>query len=675
MSQGRYCPRCGEETDEPYCPKDGTATVLPDVRGVGGGDFDAGAVIEGRYRINETIGRGGFGAVYSAVHTGTNQDVALKVMLGDAADVDKSAVRRFYKEAQVTARLQHPNTVRVFDVGQTQGGALYIAMELLRGPTLEDLLRDLGSQGTGMTERRALDIAIPVLRSLAEAHALELVHRDLKPANIMLSEVIDDDPVVKVLDFGIARTADSSLTGQGTALGTPVYMSPEQCLGRVVDGRSDLYSLGVILFRCLAGRVPFDDRNPLTIMYKHAHEVPPDLKLIAKSKVSDGLSICVMRALAKKPEDRFDSAKDMRAALEGVREGTWRPEMDGQTAAMTALMRKNVARADPAPPPGDTMPYTGDLLDETASIDILHAETAPNREKDAEPRTREPGLPRRSRSGAAPDATVAYADDPQDEEARRAAALAVSDTALTSSLPEHAADSAAFGVADETHSADALSSEIARPSSTGDDAVGGQPIDGPASAAQGGASTSTRNVAIAVVSAAIVLGLAALMWPSDKPESAASSATAPAAGERAQPARAETGETAAQDDKNAGNAGQADAEPDTTESSTGKPDAVGSGNGAVDAGGTDDDANGAIDGADVSPVAVKPASPALSTERSKRARSRRAPKARTVRRKAKSATASPRPPVAVVPPPPPPAIPKPVSKPKPKPAARPIALD
>ncbi len=281
-------------------------------------------VIDDRYRVTGLLGRGGFGAVYTAEHTGTGQAIALKVMVvGDGGAPDVGAVRRFYKEAQVTAQLRHPNTVRVFDVGQTQTGALYIAMELLHGGTLEERFNALAAQGEVLGVRGGLDVAIPVLRSLAEAHRNDLVHRDLKPANIMLSEVVEEDePLVKVLDFGIARTQDSSLTGQGTALGTPAYMSPEQCMGGAVDGRSDLYSLGVILYRSVTGRLPFEDRNPLTIMYKHAHAELEPVQTAARVPVSSSFAAIVHRAMAKQPGARFATAREMRSALELARSDT-----------------------------------------------------------------------------------------------------------------------------------------------------------------------------------------------------------------------------------------------------------------------------------------------------------------------------------------------------------------
>ena len=282
-----------------------------------------GDLVAGRYRVLGLLGRGGYGAVYSAAHTGTQQQVALKMMLG--GDGDEHEVRRFYREAQVTASLRHPNTVRVFDVGQTDSGALFIAMELLAGPTLEDVLRTRRI----ITQDELVDIAIPILRSLGEAHAKGLVHRDLKPANIMLSRIdgADDETettIVKVLDFGIARPQESSLTGQGTALGTPAYMSPEQCQGTDIDGRSDLYSLGVILYRGVCGTPPFADRNAMTVMFKHLNRAPEPLESAAKTPLSDDFAAVIATALAKNPDDRFGGAGAMRRSLELVRAGSGR---------------------------------------------------------------------------------------------------------------------------------------------------------------------------------------------------------------------------------------------------------------------------------------------------------------------------------------------------------------
>lgn len=291
-----------------------------------------GDILDGRYRVEGVLGRGGFGAVYAATHLGTEQKVALKMLLGSGDDEDE--VRRFVREARITAKLRHPNTVRVFDVGETESGALYIAMERLHGPTLEERLKDLHRAGEAMEEPEACEIGISVLKSLGEAHRQGVVHRDLKPANVMLTEV-EDERLVKVLDFGIARPQDSSLTGAGTSLGTPAYMSPEQCRGQELDGRSDLYSLGIILFRCVTGQVPFHDRNPLTVMFKHASEPLPDLRARARVPLSDGFATAIVRALSKSPQERYADAKDMRDALMAAASGQPAPPPTARYIATT----------------------------------------------------------------------------------------------------------------------------------------------------------------------------------------------------------------------------------------------------------------------------------------------------------------------------------------------------
>ena len=284
--------------------------------------YQSGDTLGGRYRVVTMLGRGGFGAVYSGEHLGTGQSIALKMLTAPSGDgeVEEQHNARFLREARITAQLQHPNTVRVFDVGQAEDGPLYLVMEHLRGPTLESILLRLEDRGRAMSEASAIALAVPILGSLAEAHGNGLVHRDLKPANIMLADVSGNEPSVKVLDFGCSRTMDSELTGDGTILVTPGYMSPEQCNGDDLDGRADIYSLGVILFRALCGRLPFLGPEPLTLMYQHAHAPLPDPIQVSDGRVSQGFAKILNRALAKDPADRFASANEMRVALEALRQ-------------------------------------------------------------------------------------------------------------------------------------------------------------------------------------------------------------------------------------------------------------------------------------------------------------------------------------------------------------------
>ena len=354
----RTCPSCGASTDLRFCPADGTATVEGRALFADPTVLRAGDVVNGRYRITELIGRGGFGAVYAGEHTGTHQQVALKLLM-PSDDDPKTDIRRFHQEAQLTASLRHPNTVRVFDIGQTQHGALYLAMELLHGQTLEDRLQALEARRLPLPQEELLDLAVQALKALSEAHGKGLVHRDLKPANLMLTE-LEGERLLKVLDFGIARREGSTLTGHGRALGTPAYMSPEQCMGDDVDGRADVYALGCILFRCLTGQTPFEADTVLAIMQGHALSPVPDVAQLARLTVAPGLRAAIEKALAKRPDDRFQSAREMRTVLELVK-GSLVPDDEAPTLAWRADQMADMAMKVPvlAPKPVAVPQATG----------------------------------------------------------------------------------------------------------------------------------------------------------------------------------------------------------------------------------------------------------------------------------------------------------------------------
>ena len=310
----RTCLQCGNQTDALHCPIDGMATVIQGITPAST-TLSTGTIFAGRYRILGLLGQGGMGAVFDAQHTGTGQPVAIKTLLLDGAS-DLDAVRRFFNEARMTAALQHPNTVRVFDFGQSDDGIFYLAMERLRGETLGEMQVRLDVRARPMSQEQAGRIAIDVLRSLAEAHNAGLVHRDLKPANIFLHDIGTGETVVKVLDFGIAKSNDSHLTKTGTSIGTPAFMSPEQVMSGVVDGRADLYALGVVLHGCVAGVLPFRADSSYSMMMKHVAEPAPSLRELQLPGVTAEFADLVQRALAKKPEDRFANAGAMREALE-----------------------------------------------------------------------------------------------------------------------------------------------------------------------------------------------------------------------------------------------------------------------------------------------------------------------------------------------------------------------
>lgn len=282
-----------------------------------------GEVVAGRFRITGTVGKGAMGAVYAAEHTGTGQRVALKFM---ALDGDDSAefVARFEQEARVMAGLKHPNTIRIYDFGTASDGQMFMAMELLAGQGLDKVIRENTRQGATMGEAEAANYAIQILKSLAEAHGQGLVHRDLKPGNVMLTDDGGGEILCKVLDFGIARTSNSDMTGSGRLLGTPSYMAPESWQGSKVDLRADLYAVGCILYCCVTGGPPFSaGDNAMALMTKHLHEAPADPRQRAKQPLSEAFVQVVQTALAKNPAARYADARAMRQALEAAIGGAW----------------------------------------------------------------------------------------------------------------------------------------------------------------------------------------------------------------------------------------------------------------------------------------------------------------------------------------------------------------
>ncbi len=302
-----FCPACGEDL-RGLNPESGTLA----------GPW-AGAIIDGRYRLTEKLGEGGMGTVYKVEHVRMGKVLALKVLRPEIA-IDKKIKQRFHQEARLVSKLSHPNTIQVFDFGELEDGSLYIAMEYLSGRDLAWTLRSHGS----LPERRAISIGSQVLASLAEAHEHNIIHRDIKPANIMLLKGKAGEDRVKVLDFGIAKLTEDEqrkhITGVADFLGTPAYMSPEQAKGEVLDARSDLYSVGAMLFELLTGRGPFVGPTALSIITKHMTESAPRFADVAPEKsLSHGLEQVVRKALGKDRKERFANAEQMREALECVR--------------------------------------------------------------------------------------------------------------------------------------------------------------------------------------------------------------------------------------------------------------------------------------------------------------------------------------------------------------------
>jgi eukaryotic-like serine/threonine-protein kinase len=258
----------------------------------------------GKYRIVSRLGRGGMGTVYKAVDETLDREVAIKSLNPDLTDPD--ILKRFRAEALTLARLNHPNIAMLFELTE-HDGALLMVMEFLRGETFEVLSQQSGP----MPVDRSRDLCMQVLDALGHAHRAGIVHRDLKPANLMLT----DSGVVKVMDFGLARMAGTEhLTTDGFMVGTPAYMAPEQVLAHEIDGRADLYAMGVVLFRLLTAQLPFKAESGISMAHKQVHDAPTPVRQV-RTELPPACEDIIGRALSKSPAHRFQTAEEFKAAL------------------------------------------------------------------------------------------------------------------------------------------------------------------------------------------------------------------------------------------------------------------------------------------------------------------------------------------------------------------------
>src|SRR5580704_12916189 len=310
----RSCPQCSNQCDDVhrFCPSCGfpigKVAQNPD-------DPLIGRTLPGGYLILELVGIGGMGRVYRAEQTNLGRTVAVKIIHPHLVG-EENAAARFITEARAASRLNHPNSVGIIDFGKTPDGQLYLVMEFLRG---RDLARVMYEEGA-LPVRRIVDVLRQTLAALAEAHSENIIHRDLKPENIILEPVRSGGDFVKVVDFGLAKmraeTQQPNITSPGIVCGTPEYMSPEQARGDPLDPRSDLYSVGVILYQLLTGRLPFEADSPTQVVLAHLTQAPRDPREVAPDReIPQPLVDLVLKSLAKEQDDRYQDADEFSAEL------------------------------------------------------------------------------------------------------------------------------------------------------------------------------------------------------------------------------------------------------------------------------------------------------------------------------------------------------------------------
>ena len=302
--EARFCPACGAE--QPRAQTAGTSD-----------DPLMGKVVARKFKIEKLLGVGGMGKVYKACQLSLDKTVVVKVLHDQFRD-DPQLVQRFQREAKAASRLNHPNSIQILDFGQDESGVVFMAMEFLHGQDLFSLLKKEGP----LPGQRLARIMIQAASALAEAHAQKVVHRDLKPENIMIEDRRGQRDFVKVLDFGIAKLQDpgegqKALTQAGMVCGTPEYMSPEQARGLNIDSRSDIYSLGIVMYQLTVGELPFVSDTPIGIVTKHILEAPvPPRQRAPQLNISEELERIILQAMEKEPEKRFATVSDLAEALE-----------------------------------------------------------------------------------------------------------------------------------------------------------------------------------------------------------------------------------------------------------------------------------------------------------------------------------------------------------------------
>jgi serine/threonine protein kinase len=347
-----YCSRCGTQNKDTAkfcdsCGLDLTATTPTGVRGAEAQDIAEIDLVrqelDAEYEILEELGRGGMAIVFRAKERELDREVAIKVLPFSLA-FDKEFVERFQREARTSAKLEHPNIIPIYRVGKS-GRIIYFVMKFLRGKPLSSVLGSRGSLPPAEIKRILVDVS----KALSYAHKKEIVHRDIKPDNIMF----DEHGHAVVTDFGIAKAVSGGkLTGTGMSIGTPHYMSPEQAKAQPLDGRSDMYSLGVVAYQSLVGAVPFDGEDSFSIGYKHIMEEIPTPPLDSPEKRQ--LFEIIRKMMAKTPAQRFQNADELIGVLEGSRSVTFTTDATQAMPSMAGGPPPRIATAPTTPLPRAT---------------------------------------------------------------------------------------------------------------------------------------------------------------------------------------------------------------------------------------------------------------------------------------------------------------------------------
>ncbi len=320
----KYCPRCHRHYDDPelgFCTEDGTKlSEAPQVDHLRARPTkEVGAILDGRYEVRGLVGTGGMARVYLADDVRTRRAVAVKILSRDFA-ADKVARERFLREIEVAAAIGHPNVVQVLDAGERPDGAPFLVLEFLHGESLGELLRRDGA----VEEAFAVPMMARAASALAAAHRAGIIHRDVKPDNLFLVGERGAPYTLKVVDFGMAKLSEaSSLSQSGMALGTLQYIAPEQALADPVDGRTDVYGLGVVLYRMLTGKMPFEANDDATLVAHHLFTPAPRPSLV-KPGIDPRLEADILTAMRKRPENRYPSMTALEEDLErilGLRDG------------------------------------------------------------------------------------------------------------------------------------------------------------------------------------------------------------------------------------------------------------------------------------------------------------------------------------------------------------------